>query len=109
MSRARPAGTEADARVVDRALADVLQRLDPAPDPAVLLGVELAARAVGLGHAAFDLCHPQRLGLDPAEAPEVETWRRALQASRWVASPDPDVPARADAPLVLEGDLLYLR
>ena len=109
MSRARPANTEADGRVVDRALADVLRRLDPATDAAVLLGAELAARAVGLGHAALDLRHPRLPGIDPAEAPATGIWRRALQASRWVAAPDPDAAARADAPLVLEGDLLYLR
>src|SRR5690606_26820103 len=45
----------------------------------------------------------------PADAPAPDAWRRALQASRWVAEADTDAPARPDAPLVLEGDLLYLR
>lgn len=100
---------DAARRVVDQALAGVLRRLAPETDAAVLRGAELAARAVALGHAALDLRRPQLLGIDDADAPDPDAWRRALQASRWVAEPDPDAPARADAPLVLEGDLLYLR
>lgn len=100
---------DADGRAVDQAFAGVLRRLAPDTDAGVLLGAELAARAVALGHAALDLRRPQLLGVDAADAPGPEAWRRALQASRWVAEPDADAPARADAPLVLEGDLLYLR
>ena len=109
MSRVRPANADGEGRVVDRAFADVLRRLDPATDAAVLFGAELAARAVGLGHAALDLRRPHLLGVDAADVLAADAWRRALQASRWVAEPDAGAPARADAPLVLEGDLLYLR
>jgi exodeoxyribonuclease V alpha subunit len=96
-------------RTVDRALADMLRRLDPQTDPRVLRAAELASLAIGHGHAGVDLARPQVL-LDATEPwPEPQAWRDALQASRWVAMPAGATAAATDVPLVLEGDLLYLR
>ena len=96
-------------RSVDRALAQLLLRLDPATAAPVLQGAELASLAVGMGHAAFDLQRPQLLVESFDELPQPRPWREALQASRWVSTPAPHEAAPTDAPLVLEGDLLYLR
>ncbi|MCF5951560.1 AAA family ATPase, partial [Xanthomonas perforans] len=41
--------------------------------------------------------------------PDPADWQRCLAASRWVDQPQPDAPAAADCPLVLERGLLYLR
>ncbi|MDR7100190.1 exodeoxyribonuclease V alpha subunit [Lysobacter niabensis] len=109
MSRQLPLQANAGGRVVDRALADVLRRLDPATDAQVLQGAELASLAIGLGHAALDLQCPQLLVDTFDELPQPRPWREALQASRWVATPAPHEVAPTDVPLVLEGDLLYLR
>ncbi|HZX76013.1 exodeoxyribonuclease V subunit alpha [Lysobacter sp.] len=101
----RPVLFDSPLRVVDRAFATTLQRLQPDTDPQVLRAAELATWVVSLGHAGLDLRDPPE-GID---APDADRWRAALQASRWVATPEPDAPAPADVPLVLEGDLLYLR
>ena len=110
MSRAAP--TAGGLRVVDRAFAALLQRLDPATDPLVLRAAELAMLAVSLGHAGADLEQPQLL-LDSAAStppwPDPAQWQEALRASRWVATPRGDAEADPAAPLVLEGGLLYLR
>ncbi len=102
---------ESDApRAVDEAFAALLQRLDPATDPRVLHAARRAMQAVAQGHAALDLhelAREPRDGASDHDAPE--PWRRALQASRWVDTPDVDAAAAPDAPLVLERDLLYLR
>ncbi|HVI25410.1 MAG TPA: exodeoxyribonuclease V subunit alpha [Xanthomonadaceae bacterium] len=103
--RIAPATDAGTTGPVERAFADVLRRLDPATDPRVLRAAELAMRAVALGHAAFDLG-----AADPGDgAPVAEGWRAALHASPWVARPAPGQAADPQAPLVLEGDLLYLR
>ena len=109
MSRQLSLHADAGGRAVDHALADVLRRLDPATDPRVLQAAELASRAVGLGHAALDLQRPQLLVESFDELPQPRPWREALQASRWVSTPSPHETAPGDVPLVLEGDLLYLR
>jgi exodeoxyribonuclease V alpha subunit len=99
---------ESDApREVDEAFAALLQRLDPATDPRVLHAARRAMHAVAQGHAALDLHELARESDNDAAA--IEHWRTALQTSRWVATPDADEAAAPDAPLVLEGDLLYLR
>jgi exodeoxyribonuclease V alpha subunit len=102
---------ESDApRAVDEAFAALLQRLDPATDPRVLHAARRAMQAVAQGHAALDLHELAREPRDGAGDPDaLEPWRRALQASPWVATPDIDAAAPPDAPLVLERDLLYLR
>ncbi len=102
---------ESDApRAVDEAFAALLQRLDPATDPRVLHAARRAMQAVAQGHAALDLHELAREPRDGASGPDaLEPWRRALQASRWVDTPDVDAAAAPDAPLVLERDLLYLR
>ena len=87
-------------RAFDRAFTDLLRRRAPDTDPRVLRAAERAAFAIAEGHAAFDLAQDDD---DPAAL------RDALRASRWVAIPDPDAIADPAAPLVLEGDLLYLR
>ena len=104
----RPVRAQDAGRSVDRAFADTLRRLDPATDAVVLLGAELASLAVRLGHAALDLRHAGLLVPEAVSAPAVQ-WRNALQASRWVATPALDEPADPTRPLVLEGELLYLR
>ena len=78
-------------------------------------GGELAAlaaahlsRAVGRGHICLDLSVPPQDEPDraPGEWPSLEAWRKALGASRAVASPEDD----ALTPLVLDAaGRLYLR
>ncbi|MFC5578842.1 exodeoxyribonuclease V subunit alpha [Lysobacter niabensis] len=109
MKRQLSLQANAGGRAVDRALAEVLRRLDPATDAQVLQGAELASLAVALGHAALDLQRPQLLVESFDELPQPRPWREALQASRWVATPAAHEAAPGDVPLVLEGDLLYLR
>ncbi|GAB3387389.1 AAA family ATPase [Lysobacter fragariae] len=96
-------------RTVDHALAQSLRRLDPATPDAVLAATALASHAIALGHAGIDLARPPELLDIDVSWPEPAAWRAALQDSRWVATPGADVAAAADAPLVLEDDLLYLR
>jgi exodeoxyribonuclease V alpha subunit len=86
-------------RAFDRAFADALRRLDPATDARVLRAAEQASFAIAQGHAALDV------GAFEDGAQLVE----ALRASSWVSRPETDRPADPAAPLVLEGDLLYLR
>ena len=108
MSRTTPTAT--GVRAVDRAFAELLQRLDPATDPQVLRAAELAMLAVSLGHAGVDLQQPQQLlETSPSAWPESPQWQEALRASRWVATPEAGMEADPAAPLVLEGGLLYLR
>ncbi|CAG2098260.1 exodeoxyribonuclease V subunit alpha [Xanthomonas arboricola pv. juglandis] len=105
---------KADAlRPLDLAFAQSLQRLAPDTDPQVLAGAALASLAVTSGHAGLD---PTRAGMlldtreGPAPAlPDPTDWQRTLAASRWVDQPNPQDPAAADCPLVLEHGLLYLR
>ncbi|NIK44299.1 exodeoxyribonuclease V subunit alpha [Xanthomonas arboricola] len=105
---------KADAlRPLDLAFAQSLQRLAPDTDPQVLAGAALASLAVTSGHAGLD---PARAGMlldareGPAPAlPDPSDWQRTLAASRWVDQPNPQDPAAADCPLVLEHGLLYLR
>ncbi|PPU08689.1 exodeoxyribonuclease V subunit alpha [Xanthomonas arboricola] len=105
---------KADAlRPLDLAFAQSLQRLAPDTDPQVLAGAALASLAVTSGHAGLD---PARAGMlldareGPAPAlPDPGDWQRTLAASRWVDQPNPQDPAAADCPLVLEHGLLYLR
>ena len=97
-------------RTLDHALALSLRRLDPATPDLVLAAAALASLAVDAGHAAFDPAQPQRLVAEPIDWPGAQEWQRALAASRWVSQPDDaNAPAATDAPLVLEGGLLYLR
>ncbi|NJC49810.1 UNVERIFIED_ORG: exodeoxyribonuclease V alpha subunit [Xanthomonas campestris] len=100
-------------RPLDLAFAQSLQRLAPDTDPQVLAGAALASLAVTSGHAGLD---PSRAGMlldtreGPAPAlPDPTDWQRTLAASRWVDQPNPQDPAAADCPLVLEHGLLYLR
>jgi exodeoxyribonuclease V alpha subunit len=86
-------------RSFDRAFAETLRRRDPDTDPRVLDAAAQASFAIAQGHAAWD-CGTEE---------DAEGLRAALRASHWIATPDPDVPADAAMPLVLEGDLLYLR
>lgn len=98
-------------RPVDHALAQSLRRLGREVDDAddrVLVAAALASSAIAHGHAGLDLSRPQLVCDAEVEWPDAAQWRDALEASRWVASPARD-DASAQAPLVLEGDLLYLR
>src|SRR5690606_11030731 len=66
--------------------------------------------AVAAGHAGFDPADPQRLVDHPIDWPSIEAWRAALESSPWVARPDTgDAESAADAPLVYEHGLVYLR
>jgi len=98
-------------RPVDHALAQSLRRLGREVDDAddrVLVAAALASSAIAHGHAGLDLSRPQLVCDAEVEWPDAAQWRDALEASRWVASPSRE-DASPQAPLVLEGDLLYLR
>ncbi|OOW71058.1 exodeoxyribonuclease V subunit alpha [Xanthomonas axonopodis pv. melhusii] len=100
-------------RTLDLAFAQSLQRLEPDTDPQVLAGAALASLAVTSGHAGLDPARAAML-LDardgpPPTFPDPADWQRSLAASRWVDQPQPEAPAAADCPLVLERGLLYLR
>ena len=82
-------------RAFDLAFARTLSRREPDADPRTIDAIARASFAIAQGHAAF--------ALDDAGL------RDALAASRWVARPAPDDVADPAMPLVLEGDLLYLR
>lgn len=96
-------------RTVDHALAQSLQRLDPATPDAVLAAAALASLAISHGHAAFDPERPQWLLDDTGTLPTPQAWRGMLAASRWVATPQAADAADPQAPLVFEEGLLYLR
>jgi exodeoxyribonuclease V alpha subunit len=95
-------------RVVDRAFADTLCRLDARTDADVLQAAALASYAVSAGHAAFDLRRPGTL-IDPSQCPDFARWQSVLCDSRWVASPARGEESDPSRPLVLEDGLLYLR
>ena len=96
-------------RPLDQALAQSLRRLDPATPDAVLAAAALASLSISHGHAGFDPARPQAL-LDAAiDWPAPQHWNDLLVASRWVATPQADVAAATDAPLVFDNGLLYLR
>ena len=96
-------------RTLDHALAISLGRLRPETAQSVLVAAALASLAVSQGHAGFDPAQPQRLVEGEFDWPSPTQWLEQLRGSEWVALPDqPDVPS-ADAPLVLENGLLYLR
>lgn len=99
-------------RTLDHALAQSLRRLDRDTPDSVLAAAALASLAVAKGHAGVALASPHLL-LD-ADAvlpwPDGDDWRGQLGASRWVATPSNAIDeADPRAPLVLEGELLYLR
>ncbi|CCG35341.1 AAA family ATPase [Xanthomonas citri pv. mangiferaeindicae] len=100
-------------RTLDLAFAQSLQRLEPDTDPQVLAGAALASLAVTSGHAGLDpACAAMLLDArdgPPPTFPDPADWQRSLAASRWVDQPQPEAPAAADCPLVLERGLLYLR
>ena len=97
-------------RPLDQALAHSLRRLDSDTPDAVLAAAALASLAVSAGHAGFDPAEPQRLVEEPIDWPTPESWGQALASSRWVACPDAgDAESAADAPLVFEHGLVYLR
>jgi exodeoxyribonuclease V alpha subunit len=83
-------------RAFDLAFAHTLARREPDADPRVIDAAARAAFAIAQGHAALDLEGDAGL-------------RDALSVSRWVARPAADAVADPGLPLVLEGDLLYLR
>ncbi|MDR7132878.1 exodeoxyribonuclease V alpha subunit [Lysobacter niastensis] len=98
-------------RPVDHALAQSLRRLgqqDGGTDDHVLVAAALASSAVAQGHAGLDLARPHLVCAAPVEWPAVGEWDAALRASRWVAQSPADA-ASAQAPLVLEAGMLYLR
>src|SRR5690606_25041351 len=95
-------------RPLDVELAATLRRLDPDTPGLVLAGAALASLAVGSGDAAFDPARP-RLPQDAGMAwPAASEWQAAFAASRWVAHPSAG-DASAQAPLVFDQGLLYLR
>nr|WP_219339774.1 exodeoxyribonuclease V subunit alpha [Luteimonas salinisoli] len=97
-------------RTLDHALAQSLRRLDPDTPDSVLAAAALASLAVVDGHAGFDPAEPQRLVEAPIDWPTPEAWCQALESSRWVACPQAgDAESAADAPLVFEHGLVYLR
>ncbi|MFP7723276.1 exodeoxyribonuclease V subunit alpha [Lysobacter sp. A3-1-A15] len=95
-------------RTLDHALARSLGRLEPDTPEAVLAGAALASLAVSQGHAAFDPARPGLVVEAEIAWPGPDRWTAALAGSPWVALPAADETA-PNAPLVLEGGLLYLR
>ena len=75
-------------RSFDRAFAETLRRRDPDTDPRVLDAAAQASFAIAQGHAAWDC----------GTAEEAEGLHAALRASRWIATPAPDLPADAALP-----------
>ncbi|GAB3044833.1 exodeoxyribonuclease V subunit alpha [Stenotrophomonas tumulicola] len=96
-------------RTLDHALAISLGRLRPETAPSVLVAAALASLAVSQGHAGFDPAQPQRLVEGGFDWPSPTQWLEQLRESEWVALPEQPGVASADAPLVLENGLLYLR
>ncbi|MBJ6981992.1 exodeoxyribonuclease V subunit alpha [Luteimonas sp. MC1572] len=97
-------------RTLDHALAQSLRRLDPDTPDSVLAAAALASLAVASGHAGFDPAEPQRLVDAAIDWPTPAAWTAALAASHWVAHPGAgDAESAADAPLVYEHGLVYLR
>ncbi|MDR6990308.1 exodeoxyribonuclease V subunit alpha [Luteimonas sp. 3794] len=97
-------------RTLDNALAQSLRRLDPATPDTVLAAAALASLAVANGHAGFDPAAPQRLVDADIRWPAPDSWRADLDASPWISQPaDGDAESIANAPLVFEHGLLYLR
>lgn len=96
-------------RTLDDALAQSLRRLDPLTPDDVLAAAALASLAVAHGHAAFDPAQPRQFVDADLPWPEAAAWLSALQASRFVATPDTMDAESVAAPLVLEDGLLYLR
>ncbi len=93
-------------------VADAVARLTGAEAPDVLLAVALAVRAPRLGHVCLDLRRLHEVGVateegDRAELelPELAGWRATLSASPAVRAPS---EVERVAPLVLDGDRLYL-
>lgn len=96
-------------RTLDHALAQSLRRLQPDTPDAVLAAAALASLAVAQGHAGLDPQQPRRLVDADLDWPLPGDWMAQLRASPWVDTPERDDHAAADAPLVLEHGLLYLR
>ena len=124
-------------RRLDHALARLLAELDPQVSPTVLLACALVAQLEGRGHTCLPLSHLLRdpanlLGWAPQASAALQAelarlpasvwgWQVALRACPLVAlddnsAPDlatraaaPPAPASGQSPLVLRGQLLYLR
>lgn len=96
-------------RTLDHALATSLQRLREDTPDSVALAAALASLAVSQGHAGFDPAQSQRLLEGEPLLPDPQQWLQQLRASPWVATPEQPEAVAADAPLVLENGLLYLR
>ncbi|HEY4582108.1 MAG TPA: exodeoxyribonuclease V subunit alpha [Lysobacter sp.] len=96
-------------RPIDLALAHALQRIDGTVSEPVLVAAALASYAVAQGHAAFDLDGAPTLVEAPLEWPDAAGWREAIAACHWIARPERDAVSDEAAPLVFEGDRLYLR
>ncbi|MBW8824087.1 MAG: exodeoxyribonuclease V subunit alpha [Xanthomonadales bacterium] len=96
-------------RTLDDALAQSLRRLDPSTPDCVLAAAALASLAVAQGHAAFAPAQPRQFVDANLPWPDAAGWLQALQASRFVATPESAETESGAAPLVLEHGLLYLR
>ncbi|KAF1013202.1 MAG: RecBCD enzyme subunit RecD [Stenotrophomonas maltophilia] len=96
-------------RTLDHALATSLLRLRDDTPYEVALAAALASLAIAQGHAGFDPRQPQRVLEGVADWPRADAWLQQLQTSPWVAQPGDPAHVSADAPLVLENGLLYLR
>ncbi len=111
-------------RALDRALAAFFLELEPGCPPLALLAAVLASHQLGHGHVCLDLRHtldkpdfalslpPEgdeaRDGLLPSQllaSVQLDDWQAALRSSTLVAVDGEP----AERPLVLSGELLYLR
>ena len=90
---------------LERALVDSLRRLDPAAEPLVLASAALLCAALDKGDVCLPLARMAGQRPWPEHAfklPNLADWRRQLQASPLVGG------AESFAPMILEGELLYL-
>ncbi len=109
MSLLQALNREGVLRPLDDALAQSLRRLDPAASDEVLAAAALASLAIAQGHAAFDPARPRRFADIDLPWPDAESWSRALESSRLVATPRSVDAESGAAPLVFEQGLVYLR
>ncbi|WP_440997590.1 exodeoxyribonuclease V subunit alpha [Arhodomonas sp. SL1] len=108
----REAATAGLLRALDARFAEFLLTLDAGTPPAVRLAAALASQQLGEGHICLDLAAfaGRRVLADPGQdvagtdTPTLDAWRETLTTASVMQT-----PGGGPAPLVLDGDRLYLR